>query len=296
MKHQLLHGDCLELLKSVPDDSVNLILCDLPYSLTGQGWDKLLPMSELWPHYLRVLRKGGKVVLTATNPFAAYLIMSAPKVCPFKYDWAWVKNGPTNFVNAKKAPMRKKEMALVFQRETGTYNPQGLVRCVDGKVMKNSKCKMAKKAADGAELVGGNYVRNPSECYVQEWTNYPTDVLFFPRDHQLKHRLHPTQKPVALFEYLIRTYTNPGDVVLDNCAGSFTTTIAAMRSGRSSICMERDEKFFDRGKARYEAELNGVELKGVATNDETFVWRTPQEKAKQRRRDERQEVKQKGLF
>lgn len=221
---QLHWGDCLELMKSVPDASVDLILCDLPYGTTQNAWDTVLPFDQLWQQYERICR--GAIVLTATQPFSSALVMSNPKL--FKYGWVWVKSKITGVLNAKKMPVRKHEQVLVFYKAQPTYNAQGLVSC--GKARKD-------KISHSSE----NYGKRGGVEYTQEFTNWPRDVLEIPSEGKT---VHPTQKPVALMEYLIRTYTNPGDTVLDNCMGSGTTGVASVNTGRHFIGMEQDAAYY----------------------------------------------------
>lgn len=240
---QLLRGDCLEVLDYVPSGSVDLVLCDLPYGTTQNKWDSVLPFDEMWGHYSRVCR--GAVVLSATQPFSSALVMS--NVAEFRYQWVWVKTKITGVLNAKRMPVRKHEQILVFGgRET--YNPQGLLR--KGTVTKQGGCS-------------DNYGARETASYTQEWTNWPRDVLEVPSEGKT---VHPTQKPVALMEYLIRTYTNPGDTVLDNCMGSGTTGVAAVNTGRNFIGIEKDDGYFQIAKERIRmAELNAV--REAATSD-----------------------------
>ncbi len=232
MTCQLLHGDCLELMKKIPDKFVDLILCDLPYGTTQNKWDSVIPFEPLWAEYKRISL--GAIVLTSAQPFTSALVMS--NRADFRYQWVWCKTRAVGHLNAKKMPMNAHEDICVFGR--GVYNPQGLVPY--GKVNKRSKS-------------GDNYGDAGTSNFA-EFTNYPNTLLTFPHD---KERLHPTQKPVALMEYLIRTYTNGGDTVLDNCMGSGTTGVACVNTNRSFIGIERDEKYFEIAKARIEEALCG---------------------------------------
>lgn len=216
-------GDCLERMREIPAGSVDMILCDLPYGTTQNKWDAVIPFEPLWSEYWRVSKPNAAVVLTAAQPFTSALVMSQAKF--FKYSWVWQKEAGTGLLNAKKQPLRDHEDALVFYRSQPAYNPQW----GEGKPYKQTK---------GGETA--NY--NPSGTVVTEsdGRRCPKTVLKFSRD---KDKSHPTQKPVALFEYLIRTYTDEGMTVLDNCAGSGTTAIAAERSSRRWICIERDQEY-----------------------------------------------------
>lgn len=220
----LMQGDCLDLMAHIPDGSVDLVLCDLPYGTTRNKWDSVLPLPDLWRHYLRVAKPNAAVVLTAAQPFTSALIMSQPDL--FKYQWVWVKSKITGVLNAKKMPVRKHEDIAVFYSRQPTYNAQGLVR--KGTITRQGG------ASD-------NYGDRSSSDYLQEWTNWPRDVLEIASEGGT---VHPTQKPVALMEYLIRTYTDEGGTVLDNCMGSGTTGVACAQTGRRFIGIERDPGYF----------------------------------------------------
>lgn len=222
MRVDLRQGDCLEILPTIESGSVDMVLCDLPYGTTQNKWDSIIPLERLWAEYRRICR--GAIVLTASQPFAAALIMS--NMAMFKYEWVWVKTKITGVLNAKKMPVRKHELVLVFAEKPTTYNAQGLV----------AKGTVTKQGGNS-----DNYGARSSEAYVQEWTNWPRDVLEIPSEGAT---VHPTQKPVALMEYLIRTYTNEGETVLDNTMGSGTTGVACRLSGRNFIGIERDEAYF----------------------------------------------------
>ena len=226
------HGDCLELMKDIPDASVDLILCDLPYGTTRNKWDSVIPFPPLWAHYHRVCKPSAAIVLTAGQPFSSALVMSNPDA--FKYQWTWVKTKITGVLNAKRMPVRKHEQVLVFSRGQTTYNAQGL-RC---------KGTVTKQGGNS-----DNYGERSAAEYVQEWTNWPRDVLEVASEGK---PVHPTQKPVALMEYLIRTYTDEGDTVLDNCMGSGTTGVACVNLGRRFIGIEKDERYFQIAKERIE--------------------------------------------
>lgn len=217
----LYHGDCLELMKLLPDASVDMVLCDLPYGTTQNKWDTALPLDALWCEYARICR--GALVLTASQPFTSALVMSRPEW--FRYAWVWEKSAATGHLNAKRMPMKLHEDVLVFSRKLAPYNPQGLAPFN----------KVARRGNNG-----DNFGKSGTENF-QEFTNYPRSILRFAGDPK---PVHPTQKPVALMEYLIRTYTNEGDTVLDNCMGSGTTGVACMNTGRRFIGMEKDLGYF----------------------------------------------------
>ena len=235
---KLLNGDCLKLMKDIPDGSVNLILCDLPYGTTDCDWDDVLPFGELWEQYDRLLKPDGAAVLFSAQPFTTQLIMSNRKA--FRYCWYWLKNQPTGFTYARYQPMRKVEDICVFYRKHGTYNPQGLVAIKDGKV-KHDRRKPG----------GQFYNTELGRAYTPKFTNYPKNVL----EYNSERGMHPTQKPVPLLEYLVRTYTNEGDTVLDNCMGSGSTGVAVKRvGGRHFIGIEQNKVYFDIAQKRIEKE------------------------------------------
>ena len=233
----LLNGDCLKLMKDLPDGSVDLILCDLPYGTTDCSWDSVLPFDQLWAEYDRLLKTDGAAVLFAAQPFTTQLIQSNRSA--FRYCWYWLKNQPTGFAFAKYQPMRKIEDICVFYRKHGTYNPQGL------QVIKNPRRK--KKRPPQNE--GVYNMDTLLQEYTPRFKNYPKNVLQF----STERGLHPTQKPVPLLEYLVRTYTNEGDTILDNCMGSGSTGVAAKRvGGRHFIGIEQNKVYFDIARQRIE--------------------------------------------
>lgn len=219
-------GDCLDVMAALPDQSVDMVLCDLPYGTTQNKWDSIVPLDRLWPEYGRVCK--GSIVLTAAQPFASLLVTNGLK--SFRYEWVWVKSKITGVLNAKKMPVRKHELVLVFG-DTSVYNPQDLQ-------IKNSVTKQGGQSS--------NYGKRNTEDYVQQYTNWPRDVLEFASEGNL----HPTQKPVALMEYLVRTYTNEGNIVLDNTMGSGTTGVACVQSGRNFIGIEKDAGYFEIAQRR----------------------------------------------
>lgn len=229
--NRIYQGDCLLLMSEIEDESIDMILCDLPYGITQCKWDSVIPLEQLWSHYLRVIKKNGAIVLTASQPFTSALVMSNPKM--FKYDWVWQKTKGTGHLNAKKQPMRDKEDVLVFSRNTCRYNPQLSV----GTPFKN-------KRGNNADTYGQHGKLN----YQNDGFRYPKQVLRF--SEVGRGSIHPTQKPVALFEYLIRTYTLEGEIVLDNCSGSGTTAIACLNTRRRFICIEKELKYVEVSRAR----------------------------------------------
>lgn len=235
----LMHGDCLEMMKLIPDSSVDMVLCDLPYGTTQNKWDAVIPFDQLWAEYRRVCRKGAAIVLTAAQPFSSVLVASNLK--DFKYEWIWVKSKITGVLNAKKMPVRKHEQVLVFSTAPTIYNAQGLVAC---------NVTRTDRVSHSSE----NYGKRGGVEYTQEWTNWPRDVLEIASEGST---VHPTQKPVALMEYLILTYTNEGETVLDNTMGSGTTGVACANTDREFIGIERDDKYFAIAKKRIENAMFG---------------------------------------
>lgn len=221
----LMFGDCLERMKEIPDGSVDLVLCDLPYGTTQNKWDSVIPFDALWSEYKRICN--GAIVLNCAQPFTTVLIAS--NLRDFKYCWVWKKSKPTGHLNAKKQPLRNTEDIAVFYTKQPTYNPQG-TKPTDVMVSRTNR---------------GNY-GECSKTTRQLVTGYPTTVLEF----STENGIHPTQKPLGLMEYLINTYTNEGDVVLDNCMGSGTAGAACKNLNRKFIGIEMDENYFQVAKQR----------------------------------------------
>ena len=262
---ELYCGDCLIEMNNIEDQSIDLILCDLPYGTTDRkgieskgdnrvlGWDTVIPLDKLWIQYKRVLKANGAVVLTADQPFTSQLVIS--NIEWFKYEWIWKKKKTTGFLHANARPMKKTEDILVFSplgasggsvkaNKNMKYNPQGLI---EKKVKKKNNAKRLGKFLHQPEHMGaGNKLLHETE-YEQKFTNYPLEIIEFSLD---KDSVHPTQKPVALMEYLIRTYTNEGEVVLDNCMGSGTTGVACINTNRNFIGIEMNNNYFNVAKDR----------------------------------------------
>ncbi len=227
--NEIHEGDCLELMKEIPEGSVDMVLCDLPYGTTACKWDTIIPFELLWKEYRCIAKTNAAIVLTASQPFTSALVMS--NIGEFKYCWIWDKRMTTNFAMAKKQPLRNYEDIVVFYKHQCLYNPQ-----IDNK----NTLKPFGKIRGGPSDVCGNLGDKKNVG-----VGYPKSILTFPRPNNLNSdgNLHPTQKPVALFEYLIRTYTNEGDLVLDNCSGSGTTAIACINTKRNYICIEKESKY-----------------------------------------------------
>jgi site-specific DNA-methyltransferase (adenine-specific) len=245
----LLHGDCIELMASLPAQSVDMVLCDLPYGSTSCAWDEVIPFKALWSAYERVTKPNAAIVLTASQPFTSRLIGS--KLDWYKYNWVWMKNVPTGMASSKYMPMKYHEDICVFVRKgKPTYHKQMVEREGVGK-----DCYRYEHYLGNSNHVKMDKVK---AFYDPDYVN-PSSVLLFNTVPNRIGKLHPTQKPVDLFEYLIRTYTNVGDTVLDNCIGSGTTAIAAANCGRNWIGMEKDEAFYKAACTRIGA-FKGITL------------------------------------
>ena len=242
MKNEIFLGDCLELMKDIPDGSIDMILTDLPYGTTACKWDTIIPFDKLWEQYERIIKPNGAIVLTASQPFTSALVMSNPKI--FRQSLVWVKTRPTNVFNAKKQFMKWHEDILVFYKKLPTFNPQ---MRTDGEFTGK---KIQRNNHDRTNGVFGQ--TGEKKDYVHESNGgffYPKTILEYSNVNGHKN-LHPTQKPVALFEYLIKTYTNEGELVLDNTAGSGTTAIACLNTNRQFIVIEKEQKYFEIIKQR----------------------------------------------
>lgn len=237
MLNRITHGDCLEVMKNIEDKSIDMILCDLPYGTTQNKWDSIIPLEELWEHYNRIIKDNGAIVLTAQTPFDKVLGCSNLKM--LKYEWIWQKDSGTGFLNAKKMPLKDHENVLVFYKKLPVYNPQ---------MRKGFKPYTAKKGGHGS-----NYGKDRGAVTVSDGERYPLTTIKFSRD---ANKLHPTQKPVALFEYLIKTYTNEGETILDNCIGSGTTAVACINTKRNFIGIELEEKYYNIANKRIEETLS----------------------------------------
>jgi len=232
MKNIVLLGDCLELMKDIPSGSIDMVLCDLPYGTTACKWDTIIPFDTLWEQYERVVKPNGAIVLTASQPFTSFLVVSNIKL--FKYEIIWQKTRPSNVFNAKKMFMKYHENICIFYKSLPTYNPQTTIGKSYKKVhylQDRSNGTLGKTGEKDGHISENNGVMQPKSVIEIGNPNH--------------NSLHPTQKPVALFEYLIKTYTNEGETVLDNCAGSGTTAIACINTNRDYILMEKEEKYYN---------------------------------------------------
>jgi len=248
---RLIHGDCLVAMHDIADGSVDMVLCDPPYGTTACKWDSVIPFEPMWAHLKRIVKPNGAIVLTASQPFTSALVMS--NVAMFKYCWVWEKSRPTGHVHTKNKPLKKHEDITVFSSGTTVhrtqsqrrmcYHPQGLLYAP------------YVKKRPSAGVTGGGSAVSPRKAhkkeYVAEYTNYPTSILKIPSEHNgAAVTFNPTQKPVALMEYLIRTYTNPGETVLDFTMGSGTTGVACINTARSFIGIELGKAYFETAEKR----------------------------------------------
>jgi len=273
MSEQLHLGDCLEVMPDIPDRSVDMVMADPPYGTTACSWDSVIPLEPMWKELKRVIKKNGAIVMTASQPFTTTLIAS--NLPGFKYCWVWRKSKATGHLNARKRPLVKHEDAVVFCDGQSTYNPQGLVE---------KECQTISKGNRGAKTGGVS-----GECYgtankdaIQTHTNYPVSIIDFPVDSRAEY--HPTQKPVALMEYLIKTYTNPNETVLDFTMGSGTTGVACVRCNREFIGIELEKKYFDIATKRIKATRRDIKAFQTSPEDEQMKRRVAEFKRRAKKR------------
>ena len=241
MDYKLYKGDCLEVMDRLIEEGVkvDMVLTDPPFGTTACKWDSVIPFDKMWKRISKLIKTNGAIVLFGNEPFSSKLRVS--NIENYKYDWYWSKTKPTGFANAKKMPLKDIATISVFYKKLPTYNPQGLIKC-DRSI--NNSTKQIKRNNISA-INGGAF---KTETYKQEFTNYPRQVLNF----SIENGLHPTQKPVPLLEYLIKTYTNEEDLVLDFTMGSGSTGVACLNTNRKFIGIELDEKYFNIAKNRLE--------------------------------------------
>ena len=252
---KIYNMDCLEGMKNIPDGSIDAIICDLPYGTTACAWDSIIPFDQLWEQYKRIIKPQGSVLLFGSEPFSTIQRMS--NLGWFKYDWIWQKNRPTGFQHAMNMPLKDYEVISVFSPASMghasllgdrrmIYNPQGIKEC--GKAWKQSVSKFG-------TIVGVR--KSHKSTGIQEFTDYPTATLKFDKDPD---SFHPTQKPVDLLRYLIRTYSNEGNTILDNCMGSGTTAVACIKEKRHFIGFELNKQYYDKACQRIDAEQRQLSL------------------------------------
>jgi site-specific DNA-methyltransferase (adenine-specific) len=255
--NQIFQGECIEIMSTLPDDCVDMIFADLPYGSTQNEWDTLIPFDKLWEQYYRIVKKNGAIVLTAQPPFDKILACSNLK--DFRYEWIWEKNKATGHLNAKKMPMKAHENILVFYRKLPTYNPQ--------KTTGHKPFGAVKPKDNIPEPDKKRNYNHVTKTFGNDGTTtdrYPRDIQRFSvinNDDPLK--FHPTQKPVAMIEYFIKTYSNPGEIILDNCMGSGSTCIACLNTGRQYIGIESDPEYFNKAKQWIESTLNNPLLNAM---------------------------------
>ena len=239
-------GDCLEIMKSIPDKSIDLVLTDVPYGTTACKWDTVIPFEPMWKELKRIRKDNAAICLFGSEPFSSHLRMSNIK--EFKYDWILVKNNPSNFANVKKMPMRGFELVSIFYKKQPTYNPQGVVNI--NKVKRNNGSKINKSGLkNNGEKTSNHNEFKFSKEYTQTQTNYPRGFIDFKK---IGKSVHPTQKPVALLEYLIKTYTLGNETVLDFTMGSGSTGVACKNLNRNFIGIEMDKTYFEIAQKRIE--------------------------------------------
>jgi len=258
--------DCLEVMPNIPDKSIDMILCDLPYGTTACSWDAIIPFEPLWKQYKRIIKDNGAIVLTASQPFTSRLVMSNIKM--FRYEWIWHKTTSGSFATAKKQPMKYHENMLIFYKNSPIYNPQFQnyadstnKRFKDGEKVNRQKqmIKSSNKIQSGLSFKG-------EQGIMLNRGKYPESVQKINSEPNCNGtKFHPTQKPVALFEYLIKTYTNEGDLILDNCAGSGTTGVACKNLNRNYILIEKEQKYIEIARKRIKYWQNKEKQKELFT-------------------------------
>ncbi len=250
--NNIYQGDCLELMNGIPDKSADMILCDLPYGTTQNKWDTVIPFDKLWKQYNRIIKDSGAIVLFGSEPFTSLLICS--NIDSFKYNWIWQKNKSTGFLNAKIQPLNDHETISVFYKKQCRYNPQ---MTKADRVYKRGLV-IRDKSLDLQQ--SDNYGEQKSFEQVDNGLRYPKRIQYF-NNNFTQQQLHPTEKPVDLLEYLIKTYTNESELVLDNCIGSGTTAIAAINTNRNYIGIELDENYYKIAKNRINEHKNSIMIK-----------------------------------
>ena len=251
----LMQGECLEKMKEIENKSIDMILCDLPYNTTGMKWDKLIPAKYLWEQYERIIKDNGAIVLFSQQPFTTYLINSNIKL--WKYNWIWIKEMGTNFMNANYCPLKVTEDICVFGKSPIAFTKEG--RRMNYHPIKTKGrpyiCKNGNKQDEHYAILHSNN-KVSGHITINDGDRFPTNILKFNRD---KNKFHPTQKPVALLEYLIKTYTNEGETVLDNTMGSGSTGVACVNTNRKFVGIEMDENYFNIARNRIDEAIREKE-------------------------------------
>lgn len=250
--NRIFNEDCLEGMKKIPDGSIDMILCDLPFGTTASFWDKRIPFEPLWEQYKRITKKNAAIVLFSQMPFGSDLIQSNRKM--FRYEWIWEKNAAAGFLLAHKMPLRAHENILIFYQSPPTYNPQ--------KTKAERKHINHGRNKDNCNIYSIRGVKSENYIYKDDGYRFPRDVQKFQTPNTSSGKVfHPTQKPIDLLEYLIKTYTNEGELVLDNCIGSGSTAVAAINTNRNFIGFETDKKYFDIANKRIEKVFEDKEMR-----------------------------------
>ena len=240
---KLIKGDCIEKMKEIEDGSIDAIITDPPYGTTACKWDSVIPFDKMWEQLNRVIKPNGAIVLFGSEPFSSALRMS--NINNYKYDWVWKKNRAQGFMNAKKQPLKDNEIISVFYKKQCTYNPQGIIEV--NKLKKNTGTKNnTGNKENGDKTSANNSIKNKQ--YIQTHSNYPNRIIEFKNTGN--KQIHPTHKPVDLMEFLIKTYTNEGETVLDFTMGSGSTGVACVNTNRSFIGIEQDDKYFEIAEKR----------------------------------------------
>ena len=244
---RIYNDDCLEGMKAIPSGSIDAVICDLPYGTTSNKWDSIIPLDQLWEAYDRVCKPNAAIVLTASQPFTSMLVMSNVK--NFRHEWIWIKNRGSNFANTVREPFKEHEEVVVFSKGHWTYNKQMQPRTGGGTDRVRYGFNHVTQSTNYRTFTRPQNESAPELRVPSSWQKFNTET-----------GLHPTQKPVELFRYLVRTYTNPNDVILDNCMGSGTTAIAAMQEGRHFVGFELNKEYYDKACKRIQAEQSQLKL------------------------------------
>ena len=254
MLNKIHLGDCLEIMQQIPNGSIDMILCDLPYGTTQNKWDVIIPLDKLWKQYERVIKDNGTIALFGSEPFSSLLRISNLKI--YKYDWIWYKNLPTNFLNARKQPLRIYETISIFSKNVNNYYPLLEVKPKNNIRRNHNIFKQTNNGTYGEINSGYNRFENRE---IPDDKNYPCNIIQLDVEHRTK-RIHTTQKPVSIMEYLIKTYTLENELILDNCIGSGTTAIACLNTNRNFIGIEKDENYYNLAMQRIENHTNQTKL------------------------------------
>lgn len=239
----LYHGDCLKEMQKIPEQSIDMILCDLPYGISACKWDCVIPFDKLWQQYERIIKDTGAIVLFSVQPFTSKLVLSNEKL--YKYNWYWIKDNSANFLNKRYQPGKIVEEICVFGKAATSYSSKGLNMTYIPQMESGKPYIIKNGNRDGLSSSIRSKIKNVET--INNGERYPNNILKFSSDRK---KLHPTQKPVALLEYLIKTYTNENGIVLDNCMGSGSTGVACIKTGRKFVGIELDDQYFDLAKRR----------------------------------------------